>query len=96
MEREVEGGGEPLKGSMGGNVPMAPLKPDHVLKGDVFGSSKKKLVLMLPHCPYQSTPSIFKQRLKKTLKWEETSCFGYLTVRLHTLLKVQDQKPTPF
>ena len=62
------GGGEPLKGSMGGNVPMAPLKPDHVLKGDVFGSCKKKLVLMLPHCPYQSTPSIFKQRLKKTLK----------------------------
>ena len=43
MEREVEGGGgEPLKGSMGGNVPMAPLKPDHVLKGDVFGSCKKK------------------------------------------------------
>lgn len=65
---KLKGGGEPLKGSMGGNVPMAPLKPDHVLKGDVFGSCKKKLVLMLPHCPYQSTPSIFKQRLKKTLK----------------------------
>ena len=39
---KLRGGGEPLKGSMGGNVPMAPLKPDHVLKGDVFGSCKKK------------------------------------------------------
>lgn len=46
------GGGEPPKGSMGGNVPMAPLKPDHVLKGDAFCSSKKKPVLMFPHCPY--------------------------------------------
>ena len=53
-EREDEGGGggEPPKGSMGGNVPMAPLKPDHVLKGDAFCSSKKKPVLMFPHCPY--------------------------------------------
>lgn len=30
-------GGRPLKGSMDGNVPMVPLKPDHVLKGDIFG-----------------------------------------------------------
>ena len=46
------GGREPLKGSIDGNVPMAPLKPDHVLKGDAFCSSKKKPVLMFPHCPY--------------------------------------------
>lgn len=46
-EREDEGGRgrEPLKGRMGGNVPMAPLKPDHVLKGDAFCSSKKNQYL---------------------------------------------------
>ena len=88
------GGGEPPKGSMGGNVPMAPLKPDHVLKGDAFCSSKKNqhlcfhIVLTNPLLAYSN----------KDLKNIEMGrdCFGYLTVRLHTLLKVQDQKPTPF
>ena len=76
-------------------MPMAPLKPDHVLKGDAFCSSKKNqylcfhIVLTNPLLAYSD------KDLKKTLKWEETPCFGYPTVRLHTLLKVQDQKPTP-
>lgn len=87
-EREDEGGGggEPPKGSMGGNVPMAPLKPDHILKGDAFCSSKKNqylcfhIVLTNPLLAYSDKD--LKKNIemgRDTLLWIPNSKIAHLT-----------------
>lgn len=67
------------------NVPMAPLKPDHVLMGDAFCSSKKNqylcfhIVLTNPLLAYSNKDLKNIEMGRDTLLWIPNSKIAHLT-----------------